>query len=758
MGGVNKKYVLLGAIFVLAFAYRFFLMTWQTYPPGADIGCHTSIINSITKPENNGLLYNFYQMGGGTTLAFPGYHIFASLIITMTGLPSYFAQAIVVSLFSTIIVFGAFLVTRTIWNESTAVIASIFVTISRFDIEMLSWGGYPNLIALFLISIIFYTFLKRKNLSTASFLVLSSVLIASLFLVHSLSSAIFVGIICLTSVVVILFPNLFGESRKNILKMLLPILVGAIVVSPFLAGAAPLYLNESATFAGATPILRVLLADRIVHFSIVLALFVCVLPFFLFSKKIKGQFFSFPVFLLVMWLLVPLLLTQTYHVGFYVDYVRFLYFLMMPVIVLFAVAVDYFSGFFSSFLCNNLFSIGRKNVTTSFFIKLKSRILRMRCNNLYVAFCACFLTILIFFVPIFLFPWEGIVIQSFYQAMNDQGYEGIQWINQNTPEGSVFVSDHDYGWWLGGFAQRPTLSAVNLQSLALAREVDISKNASFLLDTSYMIDNGYIQVREDGGYLGRHNPIFLASLNWNESPHDFFHFNSSKTLLGFRNNDSCQSIVVTDLPVTDMQLVNANTESPSIIVNKANSDLIYSQILTVTKGSLFANLTINVQSTKSNVSLDYLNLELNSQGLLCQSFNNFLLMYEPDMNLFGELLFPEIFPELRTLEPGNFSTVQLSFNLEGKSEAQIQILVAICCDETGSNSQTFPDFPLITFDYEVAIEHYNVSYVANRDFILNPKYEESPKFSLVFENREVCIFQVENRSILNQRIAEHVSK
>ena len=36
----------------------------------------------------------------------------------------------------------------------------------------------------------------------------------------------------------------------------------------------------------------------------------------------------------------------------------------------------------------------------------------------------------------------------------------MQWLKQNTPENSVLVADALYGWWLGGFAQRPTLSAV----------------------------------------------------------------------------------------------------------------------------------------------------------------------------------------------------------------------------------------------------------------------------------------------------------
>ena len=40
-----------------------------------------------------------------------------------------------------------------------------------------------------------------------------------------------------------------------------------------------------------------------------------------------------------------------------------------------------------------------------------------------------------------------------------------------------------------------------------------------------------------------------------------------------------------------MQLDNRNSNNPSIIVNKANSDLSYSEIITITKGKTFANMT-----------------------------------------------------------------------------------------------------------------------------------------------------------------------
>ena len=52
----TRKHILLLLIFVFAFAYRMILMLWSSYPPGADIGLHNSVINSITQSGNTNFL------------------------------------------------------------------------------------------------------------------------------------------------------------------------------------------------------------------------------------------------------------------------------------------------------------------------------------------------------------------------------------------------------------------------------------------------------------------------------------------------------------------------------------------------------------------------------------------------------------------------------------------------------------------------------------------------------------------------------
>lgn len=762
----NGKYLLLLLIFVFAFIYRIVLMFWQGFPPGADIGLHASVINSITHSGSTNFLYDYYQMGGGQSLTFPGYQIFTSAVILMTGMTDYVAQAVVVAFFSSLIVLAAFLITKVVWSESAAFIVAFLVAVSRFDIEMLMWAGYPNVIALLLIPLVFYLFLRREKFTLTPFLVSTSILVGSIFLTHSLSATVFLGITFATVFFALLAPQAFATTRKNVLYWLLPLFGGALLVSPFLASAIPAYLSSNSSFSAVNAINQAILSTRVLPLDEVLALFACLLPYFLISKKYRGRFLSLPSFLMIMWLFVPLILTQGFLFGLIVDYNRFLYYLVLPVIILFAVMIDHGSSYFSHAidayrtLTRRMQKTGK--AASKWATRISSSLTRKR---VYSIFALGFILVFLVTLPIFLTPWQGVTIQSFYQVMTEPGYQAIQWAQQNTPPGSVFVSDALYGWWLGGFAERPTLSAVQPQFLTVDSELAPATVASNLLDTDYLIDNGYIQVREDGGYIGRHNPEFLADLNWTYFPFPFLQFNDSEITVLSRNAGSVQSTVVTQVPVTSMEMVGAQTSSPSIIVNKANGDFSYSEILTVSQGVRFANMTIVLQSINQNVSLDWINFVLNAQGEFLQPSNNTLAMLDPGMKEVGQLIFMENQPQISNLNAANPCITQLSYDLQGKSSAEIQILVGIyevtqndvanpsslnkTLEDNVQNAQKpVASLPMTTFDYTEAIQANSISYIANRDFEVNPKFADDPEFSLVFINNEVAIFKVRGNSSL----------
>ncbi len=763
----NRTYVVLLLIFIFSFVYRLTLLFWQTYPPGADIGLHSSVINSITQSGNTNFLWDFYQMGGGLSLTFPGYHIFASGIIMVTGMTNYMAQGVIVALFSSLIVLCAFLITRIAWTESGALIVAFLVAVSRFDIEMTLWGGYPNVITLLLIPLVFYLYLQRDRFSMAPFIVSTSILAGSIFLTHSLSSVIFVGITVGTVLVVLIRPKMFGSSRKHVLSWLISLGVGAILVAPFLYEAAHAYLISNSTFNGEIDIQRAILSTGILPLEIVAPLFAILVLFFFLSKEYKGRFFTVPAILFFMWLLIPLVLTQGYLYGLYIDYNRFLYFLVLPVIVLFAMFLDHGSIVFARAIdsYHKLSSQAQKTKQTT--NKYSARILKyVTRKNLYSGFVAGFLLAALLLFPLFVTPWEGVTVQSFYQTMNNPGYEAIQWAKTNTPVGSVFASDALYGWWLGGFAQRPTISAVDPQYITGIRELNPAKNASLLLDTDYMIDNGYIQVREDGGYIARHNPEILTDLNWTYFPYSFFNFDSDQIKIDYSVNGVTNYTFVSDLPVKNMQMqMGPNNESATIIVSRGNDLFNYTQFTTVSQGSKFVNLTATVDSTITGISLNYLTFQVESKGTIIQLSDNTVAWIDQGVKAFGQLIFygnkPDVSQTLNNPPPYN---VNVQYSLNGSSHAKIEFSATTY--SVTDNLQFYTDqatidnyfapiiaanmapqqllgnLPITTFDYQTALKQYSISYIANRNTELNPKFAKDPKFSLVFINSEVAFFKV----------------
>ncbi len=89
-------------------------------------------------------------------------------------------------------------------------------------------------------------------------------------------------------------PKIFGSTRKHVLSWLVPLGVGAILVSPFLYQAARTYLTSNATFNGEIDIQRAILSTGILPIEIIAPLFAILALFFLLSKEYKGRLLYTP--------------------------------------------------------------------------------------------------------------------------------------------------------------------------------------------------------------------------------------------------------------------------------------------------------------------------------------------------------------------------------------------------------------------------------------------------------------------------------
>lgn len=756
----NRNSLLLFLIIIFAVFYRVILALHTGFPPGADIGLHQSLIHSITQEGNTNFLYNYYHMGGGNSNTFPGYHIFVSFISFFTGLPDYLSQTFLIILFSSLLVLTAFLITRKLLNETVALIVAFLVAVSYYDIFIILWSGYPNIVTLMLIPLTFYVLLEKNRFPRLPRITVVSLLSATIFLTHSLSAFIFIAIILTSVFITLCFPRQAGIARKDALEWLFPLFVGGLVVAPFLIQAAPFYLNfNSSVYTGGLPdIQKVLLPMRLIPVEFILPFFVCSFLYFLFVKYMQTKLIPFSKILLVLWIIIPTVLTQSYFFGFYMDYERFLYFANLPLIILIGTGI---------FVCARL--IGKN---TDWFLSTAGKLLQKRfCknkilrrvnsypSNLMVVLFACILILVTFFeLPHFsMTPSEGFRLQQQLQVADNQCYEAIQWIKNYTPTNSVFVADALYGWWLGGFAQRPTISAIQPVFITNSREFEPALLATRLLDTDYLIDNGLIQIREYGGYTDTHNPEFLVKLNNSYYPLPFLNFNNNQTTITFMENNDVKTVKISELSVIEMNIEKTAT-SATICIKLENEFFNLTQNTTVYQGVRFVNITKTLSSNNPTISFISMNYTVQTRNNVVTTNGSSIMLIDPIMNVAGQLIFNETHP---SFIQGSKDPLEIVFNLNSQSKTNIDFYVTVFeysnldltsttqaglyelfMNNTKSHSDKVTEFPLDIFDYRQAIINLNASYIAIRDHSQIERFVKDPLFNLVFINEKIAIFQI----------------
>jgi hypothetical protein len=745
----TSKNLLLLAILAIAFAYRFSLMTMNTFPPGADIGLYESVIKSITSGKTN-FFWNYYQMGGGLSVTNPGYSIFAAFVISMTGLPDYLAQALVASFFSAFIVLCAFLIVRRVWSELAGFIVAVLVTFSASDIVMLNWAGYPTIITLMLIPIVFYLFLHPSKLSSKSYLAVTSILISAIFLTEIFSAFVFIAITIFALFIGALFSKKTGLSKKQAISWLMPIAFGALLVSPYLVNIVPVYFSSEGTITGTvSEVSQAVLETSLIPLEIICLCLIPVFLFFVFSKYQNGKFLSMPTILFASWILVPALATQSYLFGVYLTYELFLYFLALPVIICVGLVI-----------ANSPNALSRVAPILGNSIKLKIKA-KPAFNLSTKALTVALLSILIvftLFTPLFALPNVGVSQADYFQVMTPSEYQAIQWVKAYTPVGSVCVADAEFGWWLSGFAQRPTLSAVDPQYLILQHEVGPANVATNLLTADYLIDNGLIQIEQAGAYANGNTHEILAILN-NTSIHPtVFSINDTQISVLYTENGAPQQLSLAEFTNTNTY-VESNLDNASFIITRENPLLNVTEEITLFKGVSFAEISFILQNNTGNVNFDWLQLPFQSRGFPLQ-YANSIAIVDNVMHELSQIVFPEGKLGSDVVMQENPSSYELIYNLQGNSTSKISFFVGLCQfnpdtetnqanyynnlieNNTENYLDTISNLPLNCFDYQTEISEWNISYIAVTDFDSLPRFYDDPMFALVFKNDQVAIFKV----------------
>jgi 4-amino-4-deoxy-L-arabinose transferase-like glycosyltransferase len=738
----HERTVLLLAMFVFAFLFRAALLFHNEYPPSSDIGLHGSIINLIL---DQGELpsWNPYHMGGESLATPPGFHFFVSILILLTGMPLLFAQLITAAFFSAFIVFPAYLISRRVWrNPNAGLIAAFFAAVSALSIEMISWGGYTNIVSLALIAVIFYLFLRDTDQPSRLHLLMGTLLFGSLILTHTFTLFIFFPILILYFVLL-----LIGKLRRlGEMKILSPlrffavsVALGILAVSPWILRVVSFYMGISAEGAltGGLDNRNLMLANRSVE-PVILTLFIALIPAVLMFRASRKRYFDSGSLLLVAWFIVPIVMTQAYIFGIFTDYSRFMYFIDFPGIIIISGGLFYL--FFYTSIAINRYSRIKWN-------KIKKTLPVIASTAILFGFIIASLWSM--------FPNEGMKRANFYTTIQRPEATALDWIKDRTPENSVFVADHLYGWWLSGIGERTTLSAASLEFLIYSHEVEVAKSAQLLLDTDYYMDNGLIQVREDGPYLSRHNPEFSIE-TWSGEPYALLCFQNNETTLEYDQGNTTLS----DMEITEPPTL-LKTENSAVLTMTFENDLFtVKKTLTVQRGVRFAELSYWIETKDAQISgfdakftlhtTADRNITIDDQStpMMIGAYNSF---YEAA----GQVIFTEADP-LIELKQNTTNCAEITYSSQNSSvhaEMLVGVVdvkdlsypyeVEILYSELASSPlETVSSEPLIAWNYIEMMEEYDVSYVVCRDQEVYLKFSEDPKFRMVFKGGSVTVFQV----------------
>jgi hypothetical protein len=681
-------------------------------------------------------------MGGESLATPPGFHFFVSILILFTGMPLLFAQLITAAFFSSFIVFPAYLVSKKMWrSQSAGFLAAFFAVISALSFEMISWGGYTNVVSLALIVVIFYLFLRDIDQPSPFHLLMGTLLFGSLILTHTFSLFVFFPILILYFVLL-----LIGKSRKlkevkilNTLRFFtVSVALGILAVSPWILSVFSFYMGASSEGAltGGLDNRNIILANRSVE-PIILTLIVVLIPTFFMFKASRKRYVDSGSLLLVAWFLVPIVMTQAYIFGIFTDYSRFMYFIDFPGIIIISAGLFYLFRYTS--IAVNKFSVIKRN-------RIKKVLPIIASTAILFSFIIASLWSI--------FPHEAMYRVNFYTTIQQPEATALEWIKNSTPENSVLVADHLYGWWLSGIGKRTTLSAASLEFLLYSHEVEIAKAAQLLLDTDYYIDNGLIQVREDGPYLSRHNPEFSIE-TWSGEPYALLYFQNNETTLEYNQGN----ITLSDMEITEKSILQY--ENSTVLTMKfENNFFTVKKTLTVHQGVRFAELSYEIETKKVQINAFDAKFTLHTTAdrniTANQSTPMMIGAYNSFYEVAGQVIFTEPYPLIELLEQNLTKSAKIIYNSQN-NRIHAKMLVGVFDVEdlsypydvmnvyselASSPLERVTAEPLITWDYIEMMKEYDVSYVVCRDQNVYLKFSEDPKFRLVFNGGNVAVFQV----------------
>jgi len=469
--------MLLLSVFIGALLFRLSLLTKNRMPPSADVGLYATYVNLILEGGFSFPTWDPYHMAGEPMVRPLGFHYLAALISLMFHVDPVWAVFYTGIFLSALTPITMYLLTKRLTGrDELALLCAGLSSINYLDVEILGWGGHPNIAGLALLPLTFYFFLGTSRGSKVA----AALLIPTLALIDHSSF-----FMCLATLGVYAIFLLLRKGFKEALTFMTPLLVGVAITAPWLISyGMKIYLYTL------TAKLKPETWYSLSEYGAVLMFIsrnLLIMPFLVMgvpiSLRSKGKDF------LLLWAFPSIFLMLFYFLNLYLTYVRLIYFLNQPIMIFASLGVSAPLIYARKLLTHShVFAKRTRLLRVFIYIKKflekygqKLKFLSTHRSTVKAVLAATYI-ITIFMLQLLGFFQVSKDIAAYYQIVNDEGYKALGWIMEHTDERDIFVSNHTLGWWIMGYAKRPSICYIPLVYINLPWQIQNSSNAYKVLN------------------------------------------------------------------------------------------------------------------------------------------------------------------------------------------------------------------------------------------------------------------------------------
>ena len=429
----------------------------------------------------NALLGNGYPMWNQTTFQYPP--LFFALVAAFSGLGEIRSLEIWGLAAYALVPLMTYFLMKELFKDRVVAVAGAWLTgFTPIWYEMFGWGGYPDLLGLAMLPLGFlgvYRFSEKGSRGNFALLAAGSVLVP---FTHHLTTIAFVGVLVFWGAA----SALWDRHALKAIGVALAVTLVAFGVTRLMAGPIQFLTYNPAALAqllanGST----LLYMFKSVPYLIVLwAAAAATMGLFLVERKYRTQ-----TLLLICWVLVPVVGTQGYLIGFASDYNRVLFFFAQPFMLMVAASLVY------------------RAEVWGFLTKVTSRGSGLTGGSAAKPLGVTLMVALTLGAAVYSPFLAAATMENINSFYNNADYYGdasklqvANFIASNTPPTAVVVAENTMARWVEGYAQRRVLLSLDPKYLFLSGELARDYAANEILFSYRGMRNGYAWVMDQAPY------------------------------------------------------------------------------------------------------------------------------------------------------------------------------------------------------------------------------------------------------------------